>query len=500
MKHAVHIMGWGTGPAGVFALALAGCTAVGPDYRPPASVLPEAWGSAGATNAPVAVTNVPGSFVTNDVPGLSRWWRVFNDPVLETLVECARTNNLDVRQAEARLRKARAQRELARAERMPAVGATASASRSRSSGKTGSGRTSSVYANGLDASWEADLFGGKRRAVEAAQATLEASREDLRDVLISLFSEVALNYVDYRAYQTRLAIAETNLLSQTETYEIARWRQQANLVTQVDVDQAKMSMEQTRATVPALQTGRDEAGHQLATLLGRVPGSLGALLDSRPPELPAAAVGVAAGVPADVLRRRPDVRRAERELAAQTAEIGVARAARYPDFTLSGSIGLEALTAGGLYTVAARTAQGAVGAAWTLFDGGKLRQQVAVETAYQEELFGAYQAAVLTALQEVEDALTAYANEENRRRALRDAVTAGESAFALALDKYASGLIDFETVLSTQQSLLTVQDSLVSSDAEAASDLIRLYKALGGGWEPEDGTDEREETRHENGR
>ncbi len=499
MKHATLIVGLGTGILGTIALVTAGCKAVGPDYCPPASLLPAAWGEAGVTNASVVVTNAPSAAGgTNDVPELSRWWTVFNDPVLEALMERARLNNRDVKQADARLRKARAQRELAKAERMPTVNATASASRSRSSEKTGSGKTSSTYANGFDASWEADLFGAKRRAIEAAQATLEASQEDLRDVMVSLFSEVALNYVDYRSYQTRLEITETNLLSQTETYEIALWRQKANLVTQLDVDQAKMSLEQTRAELPSLRTGRDEAEHQLATLLGQAPGRVKALLDTGASGIPVAAATVATGVPADVLRRRPDVRKAERELAAQTAEIGVAEAARYPDFTLSGSVGLEALTVGNLYTVAARTAQGTASAAWTLFDGGQLRQQVAIETAYQEELFAAYEAAVLTALQEVEDALTAYANEENRRRALRDAETAGRSAFDLARDKYASGLIDFETVLTTQQSLLSVQDSLASSDAEVTSDLIRLYKALGGGWAYEELMGEKEKGNHEN--
>jgi NodT family efflux transporter outer membrane factor (OMF) lipoprotein len=482
--------------AGVVAVA-AGCKAVGPDYRPPASALPAAWG---ATHATEVVTNVVAAVVTNDIPQLSRWWTVFNDPVLTQLVERARAENRDVRQAEARLRKARAQREVAQAERLPTVGLSASANRNRSSEKTGNGHTSSTYANGFDASWEADLFGGKRRAVEAAQATWEASREDLRDVLVSLFSEVALDYVEYRAYQTRLAITETNLASQTETYEIARWRQRANLVTQLDVDQAKMSLEQTRASRPALLTGRDEAEHRLAVLLGQTPGSLRALLDSRPPDVPVSSAAVAVGVPADVLRRRPDVRKAERALAAQTAEIGVAQAARYPDFKLSGSMGLEALTVGGLYTVAARTAQGTASAAWTLFDGGQLRGQVAIETAYQEELFAAYEASVLTALKEVENALTAYANEMNRRRALEDAATAGQSAFDLARQKYATGLIDFETVLTTQQSLLTVQDSLASSDAEVTSDLIRLYKALGGGWQHDERKDEEEHTRHGNTR
>ena len=473
MKDAIGAVGRGVLLLSSVVFSMAGCMTAGPDYKRPETLLPTAWSGESGVSATNAVA-------MDDSASLCCWWSVFRDPVLSAFMAQARANNRDVRQAEARLRKARAQRNLAKAERLPTIDAKGSASRSRGSEKAGGGGTSSIYDNGFDASWETDIFGAKRRAVESAQA----SQEDLRDVMVSLFSEVALNYVEYRSYGARLEITETNLAAQTETCDITRWRQQANLVTQLDVDQARLSLEQTRAGLPALQTGRDQAEHQLATLLGQAPGSLKALLDSRRLAVPVAASELAVGVPADVLRRRPDVRRTERKLAAQTAEIGVAEAARYPDLTLSGSIGLEALKAGELYTWGARTAAGAVKAGWTLFDGGQIRQKVAVQTALQEEALGAYEASVLTALREVEDALTAYANEQNRRSALREAVVAGQSAFGLARDKYESGLIDFQTVLSTQQSLLTVQDSLASSEAEVTSDLIRLYKALGGGWDP----------------
>lgn len=460
---------------GVLVSALVGCMTVGPDYQPPTPSLLAAWSrdsGAGVTPA-----------TTNDSVQLSRWWSVFKDPILTELMERARTGNQDVRQAEARLRQARAQRNQAQAARMPTVAANASARRSRGSEETGSGQTASMFANRFDASWEMDLFGAQRRQIESAQATLEASQEEVRDAQVSLFAEVALNYVEVRLYQARLAITATNLAAQSETYAMARWRQQASLVTQLDVDQARLSLEQTRSEIPSLQTGLEQAENQLATLLGQAPGSLKAVLDG-PSVLPTPAGEIAVGVPADVLRRRPDVRRAERRLAAQTAQIGVAQAARYPDFTLSGSIGLEALTVGNLYTVGARTAQAAVQAGWTLFDGGRIRQTVEIQTALQEEALGVYEAAVLTAMQEVEDALVAYANEQDRRRALREAVVAGQSAFELARNKYASGLVDFQAVLNTQQALLTVQDKLASSDAEVVSHLIRLYKALGGGWNP----------------
>lgn len=476
MKHKRLITASGFLLVGLIVLTVTGCMTVGPDYTTPAMSAPSAWNS----------KTVPGvtHAAETDSASLSRWWAVFNDPVLSELVERSRTNNWDVQQARARLRQARAQRAGAMADRLPAVAASGSASRSRGSEETGGGNTSTMYANALDASWELDLFGGKKREIEAAEASLQASENALRDVLVSLVAEVALNYVDYRSYQTRLEITETNLAAQSETYAITCWRQQANLVTQLDVDQARMSLEQTRAALPTLRTGRDQAEHQIATLLGLAPGSVASLLGGRR-AVPVAAGELAVGVPAEALRRRPDVRRAERELAAQTAQIGVAESERYPDLSLSGSIGLESLTGGNLYTAGARTAQGAVQAGWTLFDGGRIRQKVAVQTALQEETLGAYEAAILKALKDVEDALVAYANEQERCRALRAAEEAGMSAFQLARAKYESGLIDFQTVLDTQKSLLTVQNTLASSHAEVTADLIRLYKALGGGWDPQ---------------
>ena len=463
-----------------------GCIIVGPDYRRPDSPAVTNWSAAldaGLTAGP------------SDAKTLSCWWTVFNDPVLTGLVARAQAGNLDVRQAVARVRAARAEREIAQADRLPTLAANASATRTKSYGNTGLGvasssggngglaNTSRQYANSLDASWELDLFGGKRRAVESAEATWQSSQEDLRDVQVSLCAEVALAYVDVRAYQMRLSIAESNLVSQTETYDLTRWRLQAQLVTQLDVDQARLILEQTRASIPSLRTGLEQSKHRLATLLGLPPGALLALLGERR-AIPVTPREVAVGVPAEVLRQRPDVRRAERQLAAQTAKIGVAAAERYPKFTLTGSIGLEALAAGDLYTLPARTLSGAAAAGWTLLDGGRIDQTVVEQEALRDESLGAYEAAILTALRDVEDALVAYADEQDRRRALADADQAARSAAALARDRYASGLIDFQTVLSTQQSLLSVQDSLASSEAQATSDLVRLYKVLGGGWTP----------------
>ncbi len=453
-------------------LLLTGCLTVGPDYKPPETAAPKNWSSDLASGLVAKPT---------DAQTLARWWTVFNDSTLSGLMEQARKGNLSVRKAEAALREARADRGIQRAALFPTASVNAAGSRTRSSKAAGGGGTANNFANGFDASWELDIFGGKRRSLESATATMESSEEDLRDTLVSLFAEVAVDYVEIRSYQMQLAIVESSVASQTETYEIVRWRHQSGLITQLDEDQARLSLEQTRAEIPTLRRNLEQTGHNLAILLGQQPGTLKTLLVSTNP-IPVPPSEVAVGVPANALRQRPDVRSAERKLAAQTAQIGVAEADRYPTFTLNGSIGLESLMLGNLYTASARTAQLAANATWKFFDGGKIRENIKKQVALQEQVLCDYETAVLTALKDVENAMVAYANEHTRRRALAEAVRAGQSALDLARNQYFAGLVDFETVLTTQRSLLSAQRELVISDATISSDLISLYKALGGGW------------------
>ncbi len=455
-------------------LGLVGCTTVGPDYKSPVTSTPTDWTSALSGGL---------STGTTDTNLLAQWWRVFEDPVLSDLIERARSGNLNLRQAEARLRQARAQRGVVKAALLPGVGANASASRSRSSEEAGSGSTTEFYSAGFDASWELDLFGGKRRALESANASMQAAEESLRDVLVSLVAEVALNYVEVRSYQELVSITESNVATQIETYDITRWRHEAGLTTQLDVDQARLSLEQARALVPTLRTSLEQAKYRLGVLLGRPPGVLNGLL-AEPKPVPAIPVEIAVGLPADLLRRRPDVRYAERNLAAQTAQIGVAKAQLYPSFTLLGSIGLESIESANLFSASARVAQGAARAAWTLFGGGSIRQNIEIQTARQAEALSYYEATVLNAFKDVENALVAYANERLRLQSLREAVKSGQSAFDLARDQYTSGLVSFQTVLDTQRSLLSAQDQLAVSRANLAFNLISLYKGLGGGWAP----------------
>ena len=459
------------------AVCLSACM-VGPDYQKPDTATPAQW------QTPVANT------VTAKPVALKHWWQTFNDPILTSLIQQAQTGNRDLFQAEARIREARARRQLAVANLLPTSSINASASQSGSSEAAnninvpGFDLTNDLYSNTLDASWELDIFGKRRRSLESSAASLQASEEDLRDVLVSLCAEVALNYVDVRGYQQRLAITEANLAAQQETFDITYWREQAGLVSGLDLVQAKLTLENTRASLPSLRSSLEQAKHRLAALLGNPPAALQTLLD-KSAAIPVATAQIMTGIPADVLRQRPDIRRSERKLAAQTAQIGVAEAARYPSFNLSGSIGVESLLTSNLYTASAKTFQMAASSAWVLFDSGRIRSNVAIQTALQEQALGAYQATVLTALRDVENALTAYTQEQQRRTALQASVQAGISAMALANEQYQSGTVDFQRVLDSQRSLLSAQTQLATSEAEIAANVVRLYKALGGGWQTE---------------
>lgn len=453
------------GMALLLPLLLGGCAAVGPDYQRPAMPLPAAWSGAAAQPA----------------EDIAEWWKRLHDPTLDQFITQALAASPDLKAARARLREARARRALAGAEQSPSVTASASASRSKGSANTGSGATSDLFNAGFDASWEPDVFGATRRGIEATQADLQASAASLDATRVSLVAEVARNYVELRGSQARLGIARANLASQSETLQLTEWRAQAGLGSSLEVEQARGNLEQTRAQIPTLETGLAQAEHRLALLLGQAPASLHAQL-APVGAIPPVADALAVGIPADTLRRRPDVRAAERKLAAETARIGVAEAARYPGFQLSGSIGLQALQAGDLFSSSAIGHSLLASVAGTLFDAGRLRSRVEIQNAVQEQALASYQSTLLTALQEVEDALVALANSRQRQEALGHAAAAARNAALLARQRYASGLIDFQTVLDSERSLLSVEDSLASTDVARATALIQLYKALGGGW------------------
>lgn len=415
---------------------------------------------------------------------LAQWWQSLNDPQLTELIDEALQENLDLRKAQSRLRETRAKRTVADAGRYPSVTASGSASRSQSSEEIGSGDTRNAFSAGFDASWEIDVFGGVRRSVEAAEADLESGGANLDNTRVSLASEVALNYVEVRALQTRLGIARANLASQSETLQLTDWRAQAGLVSSQDVEQARSNREQTRAQIPGLETSLAESEHRLDILLGRAPGTLHTRLAATD-NLPTVPAQIAVGIPADTLRQRPDVRAAERKLAAETARVGAAEAARYPSFTLSGSIGLEALTLGALGNGGGATSSLLASITSPVFNAGRLRAQVEIQDAVREQAQVSYEQAVLTALQEVENALVALTRNRERVEALAIAAESARNAAEFARQRYSAGLIDFQSVLDTERSVLSAEDSLASSRADSVLALIRLYKALGGGWSPQ---------------
>lgn len=460
----------------VFAtLILTGCATVGPDYVRPDTSLSTTWHS-----------ELKGGLIAGEMnpQTLAAWWTTLNDPELSNLIDRAVLGNLDLKKARARVREARARRGIAKAGLFPTLNAAGSATRSYSSKDSGtdkSSETSDLYTASFDAGWEIDIFGGVRRSIEAAEADLDASQEDLRDVLVSLLAEVAVNYLDLRTFQSRLAIAEGNLEAQNETYQLTLWRYQAGLSDELSVQQARYNLENTRAQLPTLRTGLEEAMNRIAVLLGEQPGKVHSLLEQQV-SIPVIPLKLAIGVPADVLRNRPDVRKAERELAAQSARIGVATADLYPKLTLSGSIGIETLSVSNLPTSQTWSLNVGPGITWAIFKAGAIRQNIEVQSALHEQALIKYEAAILSALEDVENALVAYAAEQNRRDDLREAVQAAQKAVELAKYKYQSGLTDFNNVLEAQRSLFTFQDQLAQSNRTVTSNLVRLYKALGGGW------------------
>ncbi len=455
-------------------LALGGCGSLIQQVDAPDAInVPDAWSAAHVV--------VPGGN-TSLAPGgntsLSLWWRHFDDPLLGNLVEQALLANTSVKSAQAALRQARALRDVSAAGLLPALGSSASAQHSRTDGHS----NGDSFKAGLDASWELDIFGANRNALAASEATAQASAASLGDVQVSIAAEVAINYVTLRGAQARLTIAEANLASQLETLQITQWRLQAGLVTSLEAEQARAATEQTRAQLPALQTSIEQTRHALAVLTGQPPAALVHVLATASP-VPQAADDLALSIPAETLRQRPDVRVAEYEVTAAAARVAQADAERMPNFKLGGSLGLNALTLGGLTNGATVLSALLASVSLPVFDGGALRAQVRAQQAALEQAQFGYQAAVLAALQDVENALVALRGDRERLQRLQQAAEAAANASLMARQRYSSGLIDFQIVLETQRTQLNTQDGVASASTDLSADYVRLYKALGGGWQ-----------------
>lgn len=453
------------------ALLLAGCAAVGPDYKPPEPQVPREFANIPAAAMPTA----------QDL----QWWKGFGDPMLEGLVERAIATNPSLREAAARLKEARALRVEARAELYPAVQAIGSYTNQRSSQFTavpGQPIERESWDVGFDAAWEIDLFGGVRRSIEASQATEQAIEASRRDVLVSLVAELARNYFDMRGAQTRLAVARENADNQRQTLELTRGLFEAGRGNQLDVSRAEAQYNATVASIPPLESAVKRLIHHISVLVGEVPTALDAeLLPSIEPRALPQLAGI--GSPAELLKRRPDVRSAERELAATTARIGVATADLYPRITFDGNLGYEARHLDDLgrrgSTVFAFVPQ----IQWSIFEGGAIRARIRAADARAEGALARFDRTVLAALEDTENALTDFGKLQARRASLAASADAAAQAAMLARERFRYGASSQLDVLVAERTQFEAQDRLAESEAATATSLVAVYKALGGGWE-----------------
>lgn len=459
-------------------LIFTGCVSVGDDYEPPELELPTAW------------QDVDDPAIVPDQEIASHWWTVFNDPILTRLIETASQDNLNLKAAVARVVEARARLGVVTGDRIPQLEASGSITRQRISenGLFPFSTTDTLYSAGLAASWEIDLFGRIRRSVEAAAADYQASEEDYIDVMITLYAEIARTYLNVRTYQARLAAAEANIGSQRQVLDLTRARLKHGLATDLDVAQAERVLASSEAEVPPLRIELSRSINTMAVLVGRQPGALHLEL-STPDSIPVPPKRITIGVPVDLLRQRPDIRRAERQLAAQTARIGVAAADLYPSFSLTGTFGYESIDSGDLFDAGSRVFTFGPALRWRLFEGGRIRNEIKVQEALTEQALLTYEQTVLNALNEVENALVAYVEQRIRFEALQRSVDASRRSEELATDLYKEGLTDFQNVLDAQRALFDFENQLAAARGNSAANFVQLYKALGGGWSPEERSD-----------
>jgi multidrug efflux system outer membrane protein len=512
----------------------AGCM-VGPNYKAPDQPVRPAFVETAA-----AATTQPASAVVPQAPPVTEWWSTFRDPELDKLIARAGKGNLDLKRAASRVRQARAQRGITGTSLLPDLqssngyqrahgsknvtiplgafggsggstgGSSKSAAESPAKGKIlspaenqagtineaphqggpqspfGSGGfpgvNTDLYEVGFDSTWEIDVFGGQRRGVEAAIGDIQAAQEDQRDVLVTLLAEVARNYVELRGVQAQLKIAHDNLAAQQQLLSLTQSKFESGFVTDLDVSRQKTQVNNTEATIPPLEAQLHTTIHALGVLMGEEPDSLldELLVVNRipvvPPEIPI-------GLPSDLLRRRPDVRRAERQLAAQTARVGQAIGDMFPKFSITAAFGFDSTRPKALFDYGSRYWSLAPGVSFPLFDAGRIRFNIDVQNELQAQALATYQTTVLNALKEVEDALVMYRTEQVRRESLSRAADSAHKSVELAKDQYNQGVTDFLTVLDAERDEFGTQDALAQSDRNISTDLVALYKALGGGWE-----------------
>jgi outer membrane protein, multidrug efflux system len=527
----------------IAATLLSGCM-VGPNYRTPSTAAPKTWSGLTATTQPATQPTTKPSTrpagPTTRPAQVTTWWKSLKDPTLDSLLAEAVRANLDLRFATARVREARAQCGFVAADLWPQLNSSGSyqyrgSSRNagpKTSGGLGTGqqarntavnsvmqaviaggapavdipgtlgqtvasavnnklqgngvsavRDQNLFQAGFDASWELDVFGGTRRAVEAASDDIAASIESRRDVLVTLLAEVALDYVQLRGFQRRLAIAHENIRVQQDTVDLTQTRYKAGFISELDVAQAKAQLASTQSQVPAFESQIRQLIYQLSVLLGKPPAALVPILEKDGP-IPHKPLEVPLGLPSDLLRRRPDIRTAERQLAAATARIGVATADLFPKFALTGAVGPQSRTVKHMLDQKSLAWSVGPGVSWPVFDGWRIRSNIEIQNALEEQALITYEKTVLTAFQDVESSLIAYTNEQVRHKSLGEAVAASQRSTDLSNELYTRGFTAFINVLQSQGTLYATEDQLVQSETNVITNLISLYKALGGGWEP----------------
>ncbi len=451
---------------------LVGCASVGPDYKVPEIEMHSDW----------QTVSDPAMLPRAEL--VQKWWTLFNDPVLNRYIEEASLNNFDLLTAIARVEETRARLGVATGGRLPSVDVSASVLRGMTSENNfGTGAADTFYSNGIGASWEIDLFGRIRRSVEAATAQYQASEEDRTDVMISLYSSVSLTYLEIRTSQARLGAAKSNIESRKDLLDLTKSRLEHGLATELDLARAKSLLSSAEASVPPLRLAVSRGINNLAVLLGKRPGTLHEeLLNSKPIPLPPLKVTI--GVPADLLRQRPDIRKAERILAAQTARIGVEKSALYPSFSLTGSFGFESIDAGDLFDAGSRVFSFGPSLRWNIFSGGKIRNLVKAQDAVTRQSLFAYEQTVLNGLREVENNLKAYVEDRIRLAALERSVKAARHSVLLATDLYTQGLVNFQPVLDARRDQFNYENQMAAAKGDSAANFVRLYASLGGGWDP----------------
>jgi len=454
-----------------YCVAIFGCSAVGPDYSPPKIALPQQWS-----------TPTKGIFDTQQEP-INNWWNLFNDPILSKLIGDTIAGNRDVRKAIARIEEARAQLSYVTAGMYPSVDASGSVTRAKQSESVNHlAKARTDYTTALGTVWEIDLFGRIRRSVEAARASFEATQEDYHYILLSTCAETARSYFLLRATQDQLKAVQKNIESQREILEITKARFQAGLASELDVAQAEEVLALSEARIPPIRNTIDGLIHAIAMLTGNYPGTIDGLLrEERPIDLPSKVIPV--GIPADLLRRRPDIKSAERNLAAATAKVGVATADLYPTLSFTGTIGIESIGTSNFMKSSSSFYGLGPSLRWPIFDVGRIRSNIKVADARVEQALQTYEGAVFTAVKEVEDGLVNYREAMARVQLLERSVESSRKVLNLATSRYISGLVSFQTVLDAQRTLLEQETQLAQAKGDLAVAIVNLYRALGGGWE-----------------